>query len=61
VEQVVGGGADRDAAVLPASAARVQAAIRGSKLVMIPNVGHLPYEEAPEEFNRALLEFLTGK
>jgi pimeloyl-ACP methyl ester carboxylesterase len=21
-------------------------------------VGHLPYEEAPDEFNRALIEFL---
>ena len=23
-------------------------------------VGHLPYEEAPEQFNRALVDFLTG-
>jgi len=22
-------------------------------------VGHLPYEECPEQFNRALIEFLT--
>jgi pimeloyl-ACP methyl ester carboxylesterase len=22
-------------------------------------IGHLPYEECPEEFNRALIEFLT--
>ena len=51
---------DRDAAVLPASAAQVQRAIRGSKLVMMPGVGHLPYEEAPEEFNRVLLEFLSS-
>lgn len=27
--------------------------------VTFPGVGHLPYEECPEEFNRALLEFLT--
>ncbi len=26
---------------------------------MMPGVGHLPYEEAPEEFNRVLLEFLA--
>ncbi len=51
---------DRDAAVLPSSAAHVQHAIRGSKLVMMPGVGHLPYEEAPEEFNRVLLEFLRS-
>ncbi len=51
---------DRDAAVLPASATQVQRAIRGSKLVIMPGVGHLPYEEAPEEFNRLLLEFLKS-
>jgi pimeloyl-ACP methyl ester carboxylesterase len=28
--------------------------------VVFPGVGHLPYEECPEEFNRALIEFLTG-
>ena len=27
--------------------------------VVFPGVGHLPYEECPEEFNRALIEFLT--
>jgi pimeloyl-ACP methyl ester carboxylesterase len=26
--------------------------------VMMRGVGHLPYEEVPEEFNRVLLEFL---
>jgi pimeloyl-ACP methyl ester carboxylesterase len=51
---------DSDAAVLPGSAAHVERAIRGSKLVIMPGVGHLPYEEAPEEFNRVLLEFLRG-
>lgn len=51
---------DSDAAVLPSSAAHVQRAIRGSKLVMMPGVGHLPYEEASEEFNRVLLEFLRS-
>jgi 4,5:9,10-diseco-3-hydroxy-5,9,17-trioxoandrosta-1(10),2-diene-4-oate hydrolase len=50
---------DQDAAVMPASAAQVQRAIAGSRLLMMPGVGHLPYEEAPEEFNRVLLEFLT--
>jgi 4,5:9,10-diseco-3-hydroxy-5,9,17-trioxoandrosta-1(10),2-diene-4-oate hydrolase len=51
---------DSDAAVQPSSAAHVQRAIQGSKLVMMPGVGHLPYEEAPEEFNRVLLEFLRS-
>jgi pimeloyl-ACP methyl ester carboxylesterase len=30
-----------------------------SRVVVFPGVGHLPYEECPEEFNRALIEFLT--
>ena len=28
--------------------------------VVFPGVGHLPYEECPDDFNRALLEFLTA-
>lgn len=28
--------------------------------VVFPGVGHLPYEECAEEFNRALIEFLRG-
>ena len=50
---------DRDLAVSPLSAPHVQRAITGSKLVLMPNVGHLPYEEAPAELNRLLMEFLT--
>jgi len=30
------------------------------KTVAFPGIGHLPYEECPEEFNHALLAFLTG-
>ncbi len=48
----------RDRIVDPRSAARLQAAFSNAKLVMIEGAGHLPYEEAPEEFNRILLEFL---
>ncbi len=50
---------DRDPAVLPSSAAPLQRTIQGSRLVMMPGVGHLPYEEAPAEFNRILLGFLS--
>ncbi|HLW86085.1 MAG TPA: alpha/beta hydrolase [Candidatus Sulfotelmatobacter sp.] len=32
-----------------------------SETLIFPGVGHLPYEECPEEFNRALIEFLTCK
>ena len=28
--------------------------------VVFPGVAHLPYEECPTEFNRALIEFLGG-
>ena len=28
--------------------------------IVFPGVGHLPYEEAPEDFNRALIDFLTS-
>lgn len=31
------------------------------KLVAFGGVGHLPYEEAPEKFNQALIEFLNEK
>lgn len=30
-----------------------------SKKVVFPGVGHLPYEECPDEFNRGLIRFLT--
>ena len=33
---------------------------RDARLVAFEGVGHLPYEEAPEDFNRALVDFLTG-
>src|SRR5258708_12686481 len=33
---------------------------RDARLVTLEGVGHLPYEEAPEDFNRALVDFLIG-
>ncbi|HYA23663.1 MAG TPA: alpha/beta hydrolase, partial [Terriglobales bacterium] len=47
-----------DAAVDPRSAAKVQSYFRDCRLLMMEGVGHLPYEEAPVEFNRAVIEFL---
>jgi pimeloyl-ACP methyl ester carboxylesterase len=29
--------------------------------IVFPGVGHLPYEECPQEFNRELINFLTGQ
>lgn len=41
-------------------AAAMHRAINGSRMAVIPGVGHMSNMEAPAEFNRALLEFLQG-
>jgi pimeloyl-ACP methyl ester carboxylesterase len=48
-----------DTAVDPASAAQLKQRFRDCRLVMFDGVGHLPYEESPEQFNRAVTEFLS--
>ena len=48
-----------DTAVNPASAAELKRRFRDCRLVMFEGLGHLPYEEAPAEFNRAVAEFLS--
>ncbi|MGH9500763.1 MAG: alpha/beta fold hydrolase [Terriglobales bacterium] len=50
---------DRDAAVDPASAHVLQAEFLSCRLLMLEGVGHLPYEEVPEDFNRAVTLFLS--
>jgi pimeloyl-ACP methyl ester carboxylesterase len=50
----------RDRAVHFQSAEPLRRNFRDARLVALEGVGHLPYEEAPEEFNRALVDFLTG-
>jgi pimeloyl-ACP methyl ester carboxylesterase len=49
-----------DRAVDFSSAELLRQNFRDACLVGFEGVGHLPYEEAPEEFNRALIEFLRG-
>ena len=49
---------DRDRAVDPASARALQSHFRNSQTVTFSGVGHLPYEEAPEQFSLAVAEFL---
>jgi pimeloyl-ACP methyl ester carboxylesterase len=49
----------KDTAVYASSAERLAKYFPDSELEVFPEVGHLPYEECPEEFNRALIEFLT--
>jgi len=49
-----------DRAVHFQSAEPLRRNFRDARLVAFEGVGHLPYEEAPEEFNRALVDFLIG-
>jgi pimeloyl-ACP methyl ester carboxylesterase len=50
-----------DPAVYASSAEALAKHFRDSRTIIFPNVGHLPYEECPEEFNRAVIEFLVGE
>jgi pimeloyl-ACP methyl ester carboxylesterase len=50
----------KDRAVHFPSAERLRQNFRDARLVAFEGVGHLPYEEAPEAFNRALVDFLYG-
>jgi pimeloyl-ACP methyl ester carboxylesterase len=50
----------KDRAVDFGSAERLRQNFRSARLVALEGVGHLPYEEAAEEFNRALIDFLTA-
>ena len=49
----------KDTAVYASSAEPLAKVFRNSKSIIFPGIGHLPYEECPEDFNRALIEFLT--
>jgi pimeloyl-ACP methyl ester carboxylesterase len=51
----------KDSAVYAASAAPLAKYFPDSKAIVFPGIGHLPYEECPEEFNRALIGFLAGE
>ena len=51
---------DRDVAVEPASAEEVHRRWDNSEVAMMQGVGHMPYEEVPEEFNRIALDFLLS-
>jgi len=49
-----------DRAVHFSSAEPLRRNFRNVRLVAFPGIGHLPYEEAADEFNRTLIEFLTA-
>jgi len=48
----------RDTAVFPSSIHQLERALKNSALVLLRGVGHLPYEEVPEHFNRIVNGFL---
>ena len=50
-------GAD-DCAVPAPSGLLLRASFRNAEYVVLPGTGHLPYEEAPKQFNSSLLRFL---
>ena len=52
---------DKDPAVYVSSLRPLARYFPKSQKVVFPGVGHLPYEECPGEFNRALIGFLTSR
>jgi 3-oxoadipate enol-lactonase len=51
---------EQDTLTPPATARRLHQHLQGSRLVVIPEAGHLSSLEAPDAFNGALAEFLSG-
>ncbi|MBP7687388.1 MAG: alpha/beta hydrolase [Thermoflexales bacterium] len=51
---------EHDTWINPANGPRLQQAIADSKLIVIPQAGHVPHEEQPEEFNQLVIEFVGG-
>jgi pimeloyl-ACP methyl ester carboxylesterase len=49
-----------DAAVDPSSAVRLRETFTNCRLITFEGVGHLPYEEVPEQFNSTVIEFLLA-
>ncbi len=49
---------DRDTPVIKATVARLESAVAVARTVHIPGAGHMVNMEKPEQFNRAVLEFL---
>jgi pimeloyl-ACP methyl ester carboxylesterase len=48
-----------DSAVYASSSGPLAKHFSNSQVIIFPGVGHLPYEECVEEFNRALIKFLA--
>jgi len=52
---------DRDVPTIVENADRLATGITGARKVVLPNVAHLPPMEAPDEFNRLVLDFLGAR
>jgi len=50
-----------DRAVSASSMTPLARHFANARTIMFPEVGHLPYEECPAEFNRTLIEFLRSE
>jgi pimeloyl-ACP methyl ester carboxylesterase len=50
----------RDPAVYVSSLEPLARHFANVQTIVFPGIGHLPYEECPEQFNRELINFLTG-
>lgn len=50
----------KDPAVYASSLEPLARYFPNSKKVVFPGIGHLPYEECPDDFNRELIQFLTS-
>lgn len=48
----------KDGAVDPRSAEHLRESLTHCRLKVLPGVGHLPFEETPEVFNRLVLDFI---
>lgn len=35
--------------------------VQGSKLIIVPNAGHMPYDEAVDKFNSEAIKFLINR
>jgi pimeloyl-ACP methyl ester carboxylesterase len=49
---------ERDRAVDPASAEQLHRRWKNSVVLIMKRIGHMPYEEVPQEFTRIVLDFL---
>jgi pimeloyl-ACP methyl ester carboxylesterase len=50
----------KDPAVYASSAEPLAKFFPDSRTIIFPGIGHLPYEECPDEFNRELIKFLKS-